>query len=68
MDQTRGVCRTKPIADQIIEILDKRYYVEDAGIMGGRFQLHKKVAMAVLSLTSDYYFKNPEQLKPYIDD
>ena len=76
MDQTRGIDRTKPIADQIIEILDSRYYAEAPkedqqvldGILGGRFQHHKKVAMDILSLTSDYYHKHPEEVKPYVED
>lgn len=69
MDQTRGIDRSKPIMNQIIEVLDKRYFVEEEGaILGGRFQLHKKVAAAIISLTSDYYFKHPNELKEYVED
>jgi hypothetical protein len=67
MDQTRGIDRSKPIGDQIIEILDKRYYIDDI-VLGGRFQVHKKVAMAILSLTSDYFYNHKDELKPYVDD
>lgn len=76
MDQTRGIDRSKPIGDQVIEILDKRYYAEAPeedkglldGMIGGRFQHHKKVAMAILSLTKDYFYRHPEELKPYVED
>lgn len=76
MDQTRGIDRSRPIMDQIIEVLDKRYYVEESEdtkksmdiLLGGRHQLHKKTASAILSLTSDYFFKNQEKLKPYVED
>lgn len=73
MDQTIGIDRTKPLATQIMEVLDKRYYIEgdeDAkhlmdGMLGGRFQHHKKVAMAIVSLASDYYHKHPEETREY---
>ena len=69
MDQTRGIDRTKPLQEQIVEVLDKRYFVEEeAGVLGGRFQLHKKVSAAIISLASDYFHKHPEEVKPYIED
>lgn len=60
MDQTGGIDKTKPLIDQIVQLLDKRYYVEDVGILGGRFQHHKKVAAGILSLIGD---KNAETIK-----
>lgn len=68
MDQTRGIDRTKPLMEQLVEVLDKRYLVEESGILGGRFQHHKKVAAAVISLCSDYYAKNPGEAKHYVED
>ncbi len=67
MDQTRGIDRTKPLADQTIEILKKRFAV-DFPVLGGEDQYFKKVAMALISLCQDYYFHHPEELKPYVDD
>ena len=67
MDQTRGVDRTKPLAEQIVDILDKRYMVEET-VLGGRFQLHKKVASAIVSLASDYYFHHKDEVKEYRED
>lgn len=69
MDQTRGIDRTKPLQAQIIELLDKRYYVEEeAGLLGGRFQLHKKVSAAIISMASDYFAKHPDEVKHYVED
>lgn len=68
MDQTRSIDRNKPIQEQVIQILDSRYYVEDVGIAGGRFQLHKKVSGAIYSLMSDWFAKHPEEAKHYVED
>lgn len=65
MDQTRGIDKDKALEDQFIEILDKRYMVEET-ILGGRFQLHKKVAAGLKALAMDYFYRHPEELKPYV--
>lgn len=57
-----------PLIDQIVTILDKRYYVEDSGTLGGRFQHHKKVASAIKSLAEDYYFRHKDELREYLED
>ena len=68
MDQTRSIDRTKPLQEQIIDVLDSRYFVDEAGLLGGRFQLHRKVSSAIMSLASDYYAKHPTEAKHYVDE
>ena len=67
MDQTRGVDRTKPLGDQMISVLWKRFEVPGI-VVGGDMQYYKKAALALISLAQDYYYKHPEELKPYTED
>lgn len=70
MDGTRGIDRSKPIGDQIIKLLDSRYHVPmEVGVtVGGDVHYHGKVAKAIYSLMSDYFYKNPQEAKPYVED
>ena len=67
MDGTRGIDRNLSLEQQLIVLLDKRYLVEGT-VLGGSYQLHKKVASAIMSLSSDYFYKHPEEIKPYVED
>lgn len=67
MDQTRGINRNKPLGDQFIELLSKRYEAPGQ-VVGGETQYHKKAALALISLANDYYFHHQEELKQYVED
>jgi hypothetical protein len=51
MDGTLGVDKTKPIGDQIISLLEKRYVAPHT--IGGETHYHSKVAKAILKLVKD---------------
>jgi len=57
MKQTNGIDKSKPIEEQLMDLLDKRYYVEDS-MLGGRFQHHKKVVAAIMELTGEHFKKS----------
>ena len=58
MDNTQGIDRSKPLSQQIITLLDHYYYVDSSDEdrkeldmrLGGRFQVHRKVARGILKL------------------
>ena len=67
MDQTRGIDRSKPVGDKMIDFLMKRFEAPH-GVVGGEVQYFKKVAMGLISLASDHYYHHPNEATPYVED
>lgn len=67
MDQTRSIDRTKPIEQQVYNFLHQRFEVTGV-VVGGEEQVYKKAALGIVSLCSDFFARNPDKLKLFVEE
>ena len=63
----RGIDNTKPLTEQFVEVLKKRFIVDAVGV-GGEAQYYRKAALCLKALAEDYYAKHPEEAKEYVEE